>query len=104
VSTPTPGDTKGRVLRFRSRNSLLSGHVPPAPSPVEDLGKYERADEPDDFRHRMKMNGLALAATIVLILVGIWIADTMAQLRKNQDCILSGRHDCTRIVVPASPR
>ena len=96
-------DLKGRVLRFRPRGSMLPPRMPP-PSPVEDLGKFERADEPDDFRHRMKMNGLGVAATIVLILVGIWIADTMAQMRKNQDCVLTGRPGCTPVNVPRAPR
>ncbi len=103
MSSPSPSDTKGRVLRFRQRNSLWPGRMPP-PSPVEDLGKYERAAEPDDFRHRMKMNGLALTVTVLLILVGIWIADTMAQMRKNQDCVLTGRRGCTPVDIPISPR
>ena len=104
---PTPGDlesdTKGRVLRFRLRQSTLPRPLPP-PSPVEDLGKFERSEEPDDFHHRMKMNGLAVLATIILIAGGIWIADTMARMRKNQDCVLMGRPGCTPITVPVAPR
>jgi hypothetical protein len=70
----------------------------PRPPPVEDLGKFERApDESDDYRHRMLMNGLALIATIVLVAVGIWIADSLAQMRKNQDCYLVGRPDCNQL-------
>ena len=84
-------------------NNSLPSRMP-APSPVEDLGKYERANEPDDFRHRMKMNALAAAAVIVLIAVGIWIANTMAQMRKNQDCVLIGRPGCTPVNVPVTPR
>lgn len=100
---PSPGDIKGRVLRFRPRNSTRHNRTPP-PSPVKDLDKYERSEEPDDFPHRMKMNGLALAVTVVLVLVGIWIADTMAQMRKNQDCVLIGRPGCTPVNVPIAPR
>ncbi len=97
------GDFKGRVLRFRPRDSTRPSRIPP-PSPVEDLNKYERVDEPDDFRHRMKMNALAAVAVLVLILVGIWLADTMARMRKNQDCVLTGRPGCTPINVPIAPR
>ena len=97
------GDIKGRVLRFRPRHSTVPSRMP-APSPVEDLGKYERANEPDDFRHRMKMNALAAVAVIALIAVGIWIADTMAQMRKNQGCVLVGRLGCTPVNVPMAPR
>ena len=103
MSSQPSDDHRGRVLRFRPRNSALPSRIPP-PSPVEDLAKFEHADEPDDFRHRMTMNGLALAATIALILVGIWIADTMAQMRKNQDCVLVGRSGCTPVNVPVVPR
>ena len=72
---------------------------------MPDLEKYERApDEPDDFRHRMIMNGLGLAVTVVLIVVGIWIADVMAHMRKNQDCVLTGRSGCTPVDVPLQPR
>jgi hypothetical protein len=52
----------------------------------------------------MKMNGLALAVTVVLIAVGLWIAGVMAQMRKNQDCVLSGRPGCTPVEVPVQPR
>jgi len=49
-------------------------------------------------------NGLAFGACIVLVLIGVWIADTMAEMRKKQECVLSGRRDCSSIAVPsASP-
>ena len=34
---------------------------------------------------------------LALIGAGLWLADTMAQMRKDQDCILSGRHGCTPV-------
>ena len=75
----------------------------PRPPPVPDLEKFERAaGEPDDFRHRMTMNVLGLAATVALIVTGIWIADVMAHMRKDQDCVLIGRSGCTRVDVPPS--
>ena len=97
-----PSEPKGRVLPFRPRGSLFARKPPP---PVPDLEQYERGpEEPDDYRHRMLMNGLALAVTIVLIAVGLWIADIMAQMRKNQDCVLTGRRGCTPVEVPIQPR
>jgi hypothetical protein len=94
---------EGRVIRFQRPGSLP---VPPPPhqSPVEDLGKYESDAGPDDYRHRMMMNIAGLAVTIFLVLVGVWIANTMAQMRKNQDCVLSGRRGCTPVEVPIQPR
>ncbi len=108
LSNSSPTDpTNGRILRFRPRGSLLTRNPPqkpPASSPVEDLGKYERPAGEDDYRHRMTMNGLAIAATVALIVLGLWIADTMAQMRKNQDCVLSGRRGCAPVDAPIAPR
>ena len=70
-----------------------------APSPVEDLAKYERGEGADDYRHRMLINAAALLFVAALIGAGLWIADTMAQMRKNQDCVLSGRSGCTPVTV-----
>ena len=91
------------MLKFRPRGSAFVRPLPP-PSPVEDLSKYEGNSAPDDYRHRMMMNLAGLAVVVVLVAAGIWIADTMAQMRKNQDCVLSGRRGCTPVVVPVQPR
>jgi hypothetical protein len=93
-----------RVLPFRRPGALFKAPVPPPP-PVSDLTEYERTpDEPDDYRHRMIMNALAFVATVVLVVVGIWIADVMAHMRKNQDCVLTGRPGCTPVNVPPRQR
>ena len=42
--------------------------------------------------------------TVVLVVTGIWIADVMAHMRKDQDCVLIGRSGCTRVDVPPQPR
>jgi len=42
-----------RVVNFR--RGRVSAR-PPAPSPVEDLAKYERGEGADDYRHRMMVN------------------------------------------------
>jgi hypothetical protein len=104
VSHPTESEPEHRVLPFRPRGSLLKRNVP-RPPPVLDLEKYERApDEPDDYRHRMLMNGLGLMVTVVLIAAGLWIAEVMAHMRKDQDCVLSGRAGCTPVEVPVRER
>jgi hypothetical protein len=95
---------EGRILPFRPRGTLFARNVPQPPQ-VPDLEKYERApDEPDDFRHRMTMNALGLAVTVALVVTGIWIADVMAHMRKDQDCVLTGRSGCTHVDVPPRPR
>ena len=63
-----------------------------------DLSRYERPrDEPDDFRHRMLANIAAFAFTVALTAIAIWLAMSIADLRRTQDCVLMGRRDCVRI-------
>ena len=99
MSSPTPSKKEGQVLPFRPRGALRQAED--ARPPVPDLKKFERPpEEPDDFRHRMLMNGLGLLVTILLIAGGLWIAEVMAHMRKDQDCVLTGRASCTPIEVP----
>ena len=67
----------------------------------QDLARYERdRDEPDDYRHRMLANVAAFAFTVALTAIGIWLAVSIADMRKTQDCVLTGRRDCARIYAP----
>jgi hypothetical protein len=104
VTRPNSSEPEGQILPFRPRGSMFARNAPRPPA-VPDLEKYERApDQPDDFRHRMIMNALGLAVTVVLVVTGIWIADVMAHMRKDQDCVLTGRPGCTHVDVPAQRR
>jgi hypothetical protein len=68
---------------------------------AKDLSHYERdREEPDDYRHRMLANIAAFAFTVALISVGIWLAMSIANLRRTQDCVLMGLRDCVRISSP----
>ena len=105
---PIASEQEHRVLKFRPR-TLASppgrpgnpGDQHQAPQEPNDLSRYERdRDEPDDFRHRMLANVAALAFTVALTAIGIWLAVSIADLRKTQDCVLMGRRDCARIVTP----
>ena len=101
---PIPGDGEHVVLKFRPRTSAHppgrheDPALPHALPAANDLSRYERPrDEPDDFRHRMLANIAALAFTIALTAIGIWLAMSIADLRRTQDCVLMGRRDCARI-------
>jgi hypothetical protein len=103
-----PGDTKGEVVDIRERAATRpprpSSTREPASSPDGDLKRYQQSSEKDDYRHRMLTNVLALAFLVLLVVGGIWIADTMAAMRKNQDCVLSGRRGCTPVEAPPPQR
>ena len=105
---PRRDEEKGRVVPFRprvppARNDNLRWPHPLRP-PVDDVGKYARGSEGDNYRHRMVNNLLAFAVLCLIVFCGIWLVNTMAQLRKDQDCALTGRTNCVTIKLPAEPR
>jgi hypothetical protein len=115
---PIASEEEHRVLQFRPRKAPLPRapvfrgnavvtplHHDSTPEPDElsrlDLARFEQPrEEPDDFRHRMLANIAAFAFTVALTAVAIWLAMSIADLRKTQDCVLMGRHDCVRISSP----
>jgi hypothetical protein len=100
---PTPNDD-GRVVPFRRPGTPRWQGGAPRPGPVPDLTKFERAETGDDYRHRMMMNVLGFLVTIGLIVAGLWLVDKIAEIRKEQDCYLSGRRNCAPIEVPPVER
>jgi hypothetical protein len=108
---PIASEEEHRVLKFRPRTTArplvrpgyqgepaLKQDVDHEPN---DLSRYEHPrEEPDDFRHRMLANIAAFAFTVALTAVGIWLAMSIADMRKTQDCVLMGRRDCARISTP----
>jgi hypothetical protein len=102
----------GRVVPFQPRvpaagndNRKSKAGAPPDASEVGDLRRFERDGEsPEDYRHRMRMNAVAFVLCGLLVLAGVWLATTIAQMRKDQDCVLSGRRGCTQVDVPVPSR
>lgn len=111
IQQPITSEEEHRVLKFRPRTMA---HPPGrradqgdqaqpenARTEADDLSRYQRSrDEPDDFRHRMLANIAAFAFTVALTAIGIWLAASIADLRKTQDCVLMGRRDCAHISTP----
>jgi hypothetical protein len=88
-------DDDGRVVNFRSGRPVAK---PPGP-PVEDLAKYQGKESKEEYRERMMVNVVAFAFIVALVGAGLWLADTMATIRKNEDCVSSGRRNCVPIEV-----
>lgn len=93
-----PTDDGSKIIPFRPRDAIRPERRA-QPAAPRDVGQYERGDVEDDYRHRMLMNLAGLAVTIMLATAGAWLAITIADMRKNQDCYLSGRRNCTPIDV-----
>jgi hypothetical protein len=95
----------GQILKFEPRRPDKPSFAVAAPQPIEDelddFARFEQEqDEPIDYRHRMIMNLIALTILISLVGLGVWIADTISDLQREQDCLMQGRSNCAPIEVP----
>ena len=61
------------------------------PSP-DDLEKPRTPEE--DARDRRAANIFLLCAAVVLVAIGIWLANAMIQARRADECMSSGRRNC----------
>ncbi len=53
----------------------------------------------------MLVNLAAFVFVIMLMGAGYWLFDTMARMRKDQDCVLTGRRGCSPVHIdPAGNR
>ena len=72
-----------RVVRFTPRDrrhaprTSGSGGIDleDCDSVVPSLAVYEQCEGDDDFRQRMAMNCIAFVVNLLLIIVGVWLAD-----------------------------
>ena len=61
----------------------------------------EKRAPPEDEGNRARENAVMLGFFAVLVVAGIWLLGTMADLRKVQDCAAQGRRNCVTIDAPA---
>jgi hypothetical protein len=100
VANSSPSENEPRVVRFRRRGG---GVPPPVSTPKgsggdDDLSPYARSPEdPADYRRRQAVNAAVFLFVVLLIGAAIWLADTLSDMRRNQDCVLSGRRGCTPV-------
>ena len=105
-------DDDHRVVPFRPRGAAsgadrarpLPRVSKPAVPPVRGLAKYEAGEVEDNYGHRMIVNFAALGVTVALAAAGVWLAIQIAEMRKSQDCYLSGRRNCAPIDVKVLER
>ena len=54
-----------------------------------------------EARDRRAANIFLLVAALVLVGVGVWLANAMVDARRADECMSSGRRNCGPIEVPA---
>lgn len=57
------------------------------------MTERERQDEDDRFTSSLA----GLAVTLLLGMIGLWLAEALAAESKLEDCLLQGRMNCERI-------
>lgn len=99
---PKPLET-GQVILFRPRQAGSSrpAAMPPKrtsalpATPPTGLRRSQRSrDDDEDPRHRRLIHALGLAFCLVLATAGVWLANEFAEMKRVQDCVLSGRSLC----------
>ena len=61
-------------------------------------------DDVIDYRQRALMNVIAVAIVTLLVGAGVWIADTIAEIQRDQDCVIQGRSNCAPVELPLTKR
>ena len=108
ASQPTKDADKGRVFLFRpsaphSWNARLRLRDR-SRSPVNDLSKFSRGPEEDDYPHRMFMNLLAFLVLSLIVGCGIWLTDNIYERNKDEGCGRISRTYCVPIPRPSETR
>jgi len=98
-----PASDSDNVISIRTGRPIHPAPDPAEPS-ADHLEQFARSEEPDDFKHRMLMNLLAFGFVALLVIAGVWLANSLAAMRKDQDCVLSGKRGCTPVETPVKTR
>jgi hypothetical protein len=62
--------------------------------------RESQENAPLNERDRTVTNLIILLVVVALVGAGVWLANTMLDVRKIQDCVASGRRNCAPIATP----
>jgi len=93
----------GCVILFRPRQagSQQRAKVQPARGAVGLRKPRSAREDDDDHRRRRLIHALGLAYCLILAVAGVWLADEFTEMKRIQDCVLSGRSRCISIHIAA---
>jgi hypothetical protein len=58
-------------------------------------------DRPPTEEERRRSNLIMLIVAVVVVVLGVYLVNWLIEQRKLQECLESGRHNCTPITTPA---
>ena len=71
-------------------------------SPEDRRPRDEERQSPEqDARDRRAANIFLLVAAVMVVGIGIWLANAMVAARKADECLTTGRRNCAPIETPA---
>jgi outer membrane PBP1 activator LpoA protein len=89
------------VILFRPRQAgLRTPDKGPRPQGAAGSRRPLLVSEDNDD-HRRRIHALGLAFCLVLSVVGVWLANEFTEMKRVQDCVLSGRTGCIPLKVAA---
>jgi len=104
-SRPSPPRESERVVMLFPRQRRNTAAPPSRRPAIRGVSDYARSEQDDDeYRHRMINNLLAFLVCAVLVVAGVWLVDRIVELRRIQDCALSGRPSCSPVDIPIRSR
>lgn len=105
-------DDSDRVVQFRPRPAGGPPVKEPVPATASAPAEPDRLSDhmreqvrpaksaplaPDDYRHRIMTNLAAAAIAVLLAGCGVWLANSLHQMRQTQDCVMMGLRNCAPI-------
>jgi hypothetical protein len=76
---------------------------PPPALAAEMRGTVHSLPDPVEERQRMRQNLAALAAVVVLLLLGAWLIERLTAYSRNLACIEFGHRNCLKLDVGQLP-
>lgn len=68
------------------------------------MPERRRPEDHESERSRTLSNIYLLVFFLLLVGIGVWLADAMVTARKADDCIAAGRRNCAPLDVPVRER
>jgi hypothetical protein len=63
-----------------------------------------RGDAPETDRERRNANLILFAIFAVIVGGGLWLGNALLEARRADECMSSGRRNCTPVAAPAQPQ
>ncbi len=105
-----PSDSH-QVIMFRPRRSTPAGSAraarnwsaPTAKPAAEQPPALRLVSDDDGRRHRLMLNLLGLAFCAALAFAGVWLVNEIIEMKRTEECVLSGHSNCLPLRMPARP-